>query len=63
MNYFLFNPTQNLVKQLPAPDQLAILAEMKDEYDDLAESEQFGVVVRKRTHKPKNISLKMDSSV
>ncbi|XP_024864368.1 protein diaphanous homolog 1 isoform X2 [Kryptolebias marmoratus] len=36
---------QNLVKQLPAPDQLAILAEMKDEYDDLAESEQFGVVM------------------
>ncbi|XP_037531214.1 protein diaphanous homolog 1 [Nematolebias whitei] len=36
---------QNLVKQLPAPDQLAILAEMKDEYEDLAESEQFGVVM------------------
>ncbi|XP_013862753.1 protein diaphanous homolog 1 isoform X2 [Austrofundulus limnaeus] len=36
---------QNLVKQLPAPDQLAILADMKDEYDDLAESEQFGVVM------------------
>lgn len=26
------------------------LCEMKDEYDDLAESEQFGVVVRKNTH-------------
>ncbi|XP_047209397.1 protein diaphanous homolog 1 isoform X2 [Girardinichthys multiradiatus] len=36
---------QNLIKQLPAPDQLNILAEMKDEYDDLAESEQFGVVM------------------
>ncbi|XP_041845585.1 protein diaphanous homolog 1-like isoform X2 [Melanotaenia boesemani] len=36
---------QNLVKQLPAPDQLNILGEMKDEYDDLAESEQFGVVM------------------
>ncbi|XP_055368335.1 protein diaphanous homolog 1 isoform X2 [Betta splendens] len=36
---------QNLVKQLPAPEQLSILGEMKDEYDDLAESEQFGVVM------------------
>lgn len=36
---------QNLIKQLPAPDQLNILGEMKDEYDDLAESEQFGVVM------------------
>uniref|UniRef100_A0A3Q0R4V1 Diaphanous related formin 1 n=1 Tax=Amphilophus citrinellus TaxID=61819 RepID=A0A3Q0R4V1_AMPCI len=36
---------QNLIKQLPAPEQLSILADMKDEYDDLAESEQFGVVV------------------
>ncbi|XP_067454610.1 protein diaphanous homolog 1 [Thunnus thynnus] len=36
---------QNLVKQLPAPEQLSVLGEMKDEYDDLAESEQFGVVM------------------
>nr|XP_046263030.1 protein diaphanous homolog 1-like isoform X2 [Scatophagus argus] len=36
---------QNLVKQLPASDQLSALGEMKDEYDDLAESEQFGVVM------------------
>ncbi|XP_039474344.1 protein diaphanous homolog 1 isoform X1 [Oreochromis aureus] len=36
---------QNLIKQLPGPDQLGVLAEMKDEYDDLAESEQFGVVM------------------
>uniref|UniRef100_A0A4W6EGJ7 Diaphanous related formin 1 n=1 Tax=Lates calcarifer TaxID=8187 RepID=A0A4W6EGJ7_LATCA len=36
---------QNLVKQLPASEQLSVLAEMKDEYDDLAESEQFGVVM------------------
>lgn len=50
MNNFLFDPTQNLVKQLPAQDQLTILADMKDEYDDLAESEQFGVVVRQQTH-------------
>ncbi|KAK2849116.1 hypothetical protein Q5P01_008950 [Channa striata] len=36
---------QNLVKQLPAQEQLNVLGEMKDEYDDLAESEQFGVVM------------------
>ncbi|XP_026213578.1 protein diaphanous homolog 1 isoform X2 [Anabas testudineus] len=36
---------QNLIKQLPAPEQLTVLGEMKDEYDDLAESEQFGVVM------------------
>ncbi|XP_034453745.1 protein diaphanous homolog 1 isoform X1 [Hippoglossus hippoglossus] len=36
---------QNLVKQLPAPEQLSVLGEMKDEYDDLAEAEQFGVVM------------------
>ncbi|KAM3867303.1 protein diaphanous homolog 1 [Diretmus argenteus] len=36
---------QNLIKQLPEPEQLSVLAEMKDEYDDLAEAEQFGVVM------------------
>ncbi|XP_053179601.1 protein diaphanous homolog 1, partial [Scomber japonicus] len=36
---------QNLVKQLPPPEQLTALGEMKDEYEDLAESEQFGVVM------------------
>ncbi|XP_070693525.1 protein diaphanous homolog 1 [Pempheris klunzingeri] len=36
---------QNLIKQLPASEQLSVLGEMKDEYDDLAESEQFGVVM------------------
>lgn len=40
---FLF---QNLIKQMPEPEQLKMLSELKDEYDDLAESEQFGVVVR-----------------
>ncbi|CAB1428144.1 unnamed protein product [Pleuronectes platessa] len=36
---------QNLVKQLPSTEQLSTLGEMKDEYDDLAEAEQFGVVM------------------
>ncbi|KAM4749701.1 protein diaphanous homolog 1 [Rhinophrynus dorsalis] len=35
----------NLIKQLPEPDQLQMLAEFKDEYNDLAEPEQFGVVM------------------
>nr|XP_023698655.1 protein diaphanous homolog 1 isoform X2 [Paramormyrops kingsleyae] len=36
---------QNLLKQLPEQEQLNVLAEMKDDYEDLAESEQFGVVM------------------
>uniref|UniRef100_A0A8C4SF65 Diaphanous related formin 1 n=1 Tax=Erpetoichthys calabaricus TaxID=27687 RepID=A0A8C4SF65_ERPCA len=36
---------QNLVKQLPEDSQLSVLGELKDEYDDLAEPEQFGVVI------------------
>nr|XP_033488870.1 protein diaphanous homolog 1-like isoform X2 [Epinephelus lanceolatus] len=36
---------QNLIKLLPPAEQLSTLGEMKDEYDDLAESEQFGVVM------------------
>lgn len=42
--YSLF---QNLIKQMPEPEQLKMLSELKEEYDDLAESEQFGVVVSK----------------
>lgn len=40
-----FCHSQNLVKQLPEAEQLSVLSEMKGEYDDLAEPEQFGVVV------------------
>ncbi|NXF03273.1 DIAP1 protein, partial [Smithornis capensis] len=36
---------QNLVKNLPEQKELNALAELKDEYDDLAEPEQFGVVM------------------
>ncbi|XP_075066045.1 protein diaphanous homolog 1-like [Mixophyes fleayi] len=35
----------NLIKQLPEPGVLQMLAEFKDEYNDLAECEQFGVVM------------------
>ncbi|XP_029142084.1 protein diaphanous homolog 2 [Protobothrops mucrosquamatus] len=36
---------QNLVKNLPEQKELNALAELKNEYDDLCESEQFGVVM------------------
>ncbi|XP_029439149.1 protein diaphanous homolog 1 isoform X2 [Rhinatrema bivittatum] len=36
---------QNLIKQMPEPEQLKMMAELKNEYDDLAEPEQFGVVI------------------
>ncbi|KAM3926537.1 protein diaphanous homolog 1 isoform 2-T2 [Leptodactylus fuscus] len=35
----------NLIKQLPEDDQLQALAEYKSEYNDLAEPEQFGIVM------------------
>ncbi|XP_075756134.1 protein diaphanous homolog 1 [Pelodiscus sinensis] len=36
---------QNLIKQMPEPEQLKMLAELGDEYSELAEPEQFGVVI------------------
>ncbi|XP_076854558.1 protein diaphanous homolog 1-like [Brachyhypopomus gauderio] len=39
------NMVQSLLKLLPKQEQLSALLELKDEYDDLAESEQFGVVI------------------
>ncbi|KAM9130035.1 protein diaphanous homolog 1 [Pangshura tecta] len=36
---------QNLIKQMPEPEQLKMLSELRDEYSELAESEQFGVVI------------------
>ncbi|XP_072837123.2 protein diaphanous homolog 2 isoform X2 [Pogona vitticeps] len=36
---------QNLVKNLPEQKELIALAELKNEYDDLCEPEQFGVVM------------------
>ncbi|XP_043925014.1 protein diaphanous homolog 1 [Protopterus annectens] len=36
---------QNLIKQIPEQEQLHMLAELKDEYDELAEPEKFGVVI------------------
>lgn len=40
---------------MPTKEQLSSLSELKDEYDDLAESEQFGVVVSKHTHEMENV--------
>ncbi|XP_077166966.1 protein diaphanous homolog 1 [Paroedura picta] len=36
---------QNLIKLMPEPDKLKMIAEMKEEYSELAEPEQFGVVM------------------
>lgn len=37
--------SQNLIKLIPEPDKLKMIAEMKEDYDELAEPEQFAVVV------------------
>lgn len=39
-----------MLKLLPEEEQLNMLSDLKDEYDDLAESEQFAVVVRHTPH-------------
>ncbi|XP_015266616.1 PREDICTED: protein diaphanous homolog 1 [Gekko japonicus] len=36
---------QNLIKLMPEPDKLKMIAELKEEYNELAEPEQFGVVI------------------
>ena len=36
---------EQLLKYLPRPEQMTQLAGLKDEFDNLAEAEQFGVVV------------------
>lgn len=36
---------QNLIKNLPEQKELSALAELKGEYEDLVESEQFGIVM------------------
>lgn len=36
---------QNLLKLMPEPDKLKMIAELKEEYSELAEPEQFGVVI------------------
>ena len=36
---------EQLIKDMPSPEQMKMLADLKEEYADLAEPEQFGVVV------------------
>lgn len=36
---------EQLIKYLPEPEQMKQLASLKDDYDGLAESEQFGCMV------------------
>ena len=37
---------EQLIKYMPEPDVMGQLAELKKDYNDLAEPEQFGVEVR-----------------
>lgn len=43
--FFLYIFFQNLIKNLPEQKELSNLAELKNEYEELCESEQFGIVV------------------
>ena len=36
---------EQLIKYMPEPDEMKRLAELKDEYNDMAEPEQFAVTV------------------
>ena len=38
---------EQLIRAMPEPEQMKQLAALKDEYDSLAEAEQFCVVVRR----------------
>ena len=41
---------EQLIRYMPEPEQMSQLAALKDEYDMLAEAEQFGIVVRTAVH-------------
>ncbi|XP_058030578.1 protein diaphanous homolog 1 isoform X2 [Ahaetulla prasina] len=41
---------QNLIKLMPEPDKLKMIAGLKEEYNELAESEQFGIVISSVSH-------------
>jgi len=43
--FLFFSFLQNLIKNLPEQKELSNLAELKNEYEELCESEQFGIVV------------------
>lgn len=47
---------QNLIKNLPEQKELSNLAELKNEYEELCESEQFGIVVSSTRWHLHNIS-------
>ena len=46
---------EQLIKYMPPPDQMKKLAELKDDYKDLAESEQFAVQVRQKSMKTSEV--------
>uniref|UniRef100_A0A670ZG87 Diaphanous related formin 1 n=2 Tax=Pseudonaja textilis TaxID=8673 RepID=A0A670ZG87_PSETE len=41
---------QNLIKLMPEADKLKMIAGLKEEYNELAESEQFGIVISSVSH-------------
>uniref|UniRef100_A0A8C5MDF0 FH2 domain-containing protein n=1 Tax=Leptobrachium leishanense TaxID=445787 RepID=A0A8C5MDF0_9ANUR len=49
----------NLIKQMPESAKLQQLAELKNEYDDLAEPEQFGVVITRLQERLNAILFKL----
>lgn len=53
-NFCLSHCLQNLVKHLPEQEQLNTLAKYKNEYSNLSEPEQFGVVVSTLLHTQPN---------
>ena len=45
---------QALIQYIPSPEQLKKLEEYKDQYDNLAEAEQFSVTVRSHSKNEMN---------
>ncbi|XP_029142570.1 protein diaphanous homolog 1 [Protobothrops mucrosquamatus] len=47
---------QNLIKLMPEPDKLKMIAGLKEEYNELAESEQFGIVISSVSRLPSRLN-------
>lgn len=54
-SFFPLLSLQNLVKHLPEQEQLNALAKYKNDYPNLSEPEQFGVIVSVHANKLANI--------
>ncbi|XP_063154709.1 protein diaphanous homolog 1 [Candoia aspera] len=47
---------QNLIKLMPEPDKLKMIAGLKEEYNELAEPEQFGIVISSVSRLPSRLN-------